>query len=75
MTAAEHGTLAVALTCDCNPCSVALMGAMHNPARPGCSITKAEHDALMAHRDRPITQDAARRHHSSGNGHQLGNHR
>lgn len=39
---------------------------------PGHSITKAEHDALMAHRDRPLTQQVVQRHRSSGNGHQLG---
>ena len=67
-----HGTMPTALRCECHPCSVALMGADLTLTRPCQSIAKAEHDALMAHRDRPLTQARLKRHHGSGNGHQLG---
>ena len=68
----EHGTLPLATTCECTPCTVALMGASYLILSPGQAMTKAQHDALMANRDRPLTQSPAGRHHSVGNGHQLG---
>ncbi len=37
---------------------------------PGRALTKAEHDALMVGRDRPLTQQAIDRHRK-GEGHNL----
>lgn len=34
--------------------------------KPGQTLTKAEHDALMANRDRPLTQQPIQRHQSGG---------
>lgn len=39
---------------------------------PGHALTREQHDALMVGRDRPLTQGAIMRHHSSGNANMLG---
>jgi hypothetical protein len=39
---------------------------------PGHAITRAEHDALMADRDRPLTQSPVDRHHKGGAHNQQG---
>ena len=41
-------------------------------APAGGTITLAQHRALTANRERPLTQSPIQRHHGAGNGHQLG---